>query len=80
MFQPSSHTKVDLFVLVTIGLERVLHMMGVEVIIVTNEKLSSQEEFVQDLISIIHVCSCRVYGLRKCWRMKSYEKSISNRD
>lgn len=30
-----------------------------------NKKLSPQEELVQDLISIIHVCSCRVYGLRK---------------
>lgn len=45
--------------------ERFLQKMGVEVIIVTNEKLSPQEELVQDLKSIIHVCSCRIYGLRK---------------
>lgn len=29
------------------------------------ETLSPQEELVQDLISIIHVFSCRIYGLRR---------------
>ena len=43
---------------------------GCEIEIVNNEKLSPQEEMVQDLISIIHVFSCRVYGLRK------YKKEI----
>lgn len=38
--------------------------------IVNNEKLSPQEEMVQDLISIIHIFSCRIYGLRK------YKKEI----
>jgi predicted site-specific integrase-resolvase len=38
---------------------------GCEIEIVNNEKLSPQEEMVQDLISIIHVFSCRIYGLRK---------------
>ena len=38
--------------------------------VVNNEKLSPQEELVQDLISIIHVFSCRIYGLRK------YKKEI----
>ena len=36
-----------------------------EIIVVNNEKLSPNEELVQDLISIIHVFSCRIYGLRK---------------
>lgn len=27
--------------------------------------LSPQEELVQDIISILHVFSCRLYGLRK---------------
>ena len=39
--------------------------------IVNNEKLSPQEELVQDLISIIHVFSCRIYGLRQ------YKKKMS---
>lgn len=43
---------------------------GVELIVVNNEALSPQEEIVQDIISILHVFSCRVYGLRK------YKKKI----
>jgi len=43
---------------------------GVELVTVNNEKLSPQEEIVQDIISILHVFSCRVYGLRK------YKKKI----
>ena len=35
-----------------------------------NEALSSQEELVQDIVSILHVFSCRLYGLRK------YKKQI----
>ena len=33
--------------------------------IVNNEALSPNEELVQDMISILHVFSCRLYGLRK---------------
>lgn len=29
------------------------------------EELSPQEELVQDIVSILHVFSCRLYGLRK---------------
>lgn len=43
-----------------------------EIEIVNNEKLSPQEELIQDLISIIHVFSCRIYGLRK------YKKEIKS--
>lgn len=38
---------------------------GAEIIIVNNEALSPQEELVQDIISILHIFSCRLYGLRK---------------
>ena len=38
--------------------------------IVNNEELSPQEELVQDIVSILHVFSCRLYGLRK------YKKEI----
>ena len=50
--------------------EKFLKKCHVEIIVVNNEKLSPQEELVQDLISIIHVFSCRIYGLRK------YKKKI----
>ena len=36
-----------------------------EIIIVNNELFSSNEELVRDIISILHVFSCRLYGLRK---------------
>lgn len=45
--------------------ENFLKKYGVEIIVVNNDKLSPQQELVQDLISIIHVFSCRIYGLRK---------------
>ncbi|WP_309087869.1 IS607 family transposase [Domibacillus sp.] len=45
--------------------ERFVEKMGTEIIVVKNEKLSPQEEMIQDLISIIHVFSCRIHGLRK---------------
>lgn len=38
---------------------------GVTITVVNNESLSPEQEMIQDLISIIHVFSCRIYGLRK---------------
>lgn len=35
------------------------------IIVVNNEELSPQEELVQDIVSILHIFSCRLYGLRK---------------
>lgn len=64
--------------------EKFLESNGVEIVVVNNEKLSPEEELVQDLISIVHVFSCRIYGLRK-YKKKIREdeevvKSIQNRD
>ena len=50
--------------------ERFLKSNDVEIIVVNNEKASPEQELVNDLISIIHVFSCRIYGLRK------YKKQI----
>ena len=50
--------------------ERFLKTNGVEIIVVNNEKSSPEQELVNDLISIIHVFSHRIYGLRK------YKKQI----
>lgn len=50
--------------------ERFLKSNGVEIIVVNNETTSPEQELVNDLISIIHVFSCRIYGLRK------YKKQI----
>lgn len=43
--------------------ERFIKKFGAEIIVVNNETLSPEEELVQDLISIIDVFSCRIYGL-----------------
>ena len=40
------------------------------IVVVNNEELSLQEELVQDIVSILHVFSRRLYGLRK------YKKQI----
>ena len=47
-----------------------LEKRGVEILVVKNDTLSPQQELVEDLVSIIHVFSCRIYGLRK------YKKKI----
>lgn len=43
---------------------------GCEIIVLNNPDTSPDQEIVNDLISIIHVFACRVYGLRK------YKKEI----
>lgn len=50
--------------------EKFLAKFNTKIIVVNNEFLSPQEELVQDIISILHVFSCRIYGLRK------YKKKI----
>ena len=50
--------------------ERFCMKFHTTILVVNNEELSPQEELVQDIISILHVFSCRLYGLRK------YKKQI----
>ena len=50
--------------------ERFLGKYNVKIVVVNNETLSPNEELVQDIISILHVFSCKIYGMRK------YKKKI----
>ena len=50
--------------------EKFCMKFNTSIVVVNNEELSPQEELVQDIVSILHVFSCRLYGLRK------YEKQI----
>lgn len=50
--------------------EKFCEKFHTSIIVVNNETLSPNEELVQDIISILHVFSCRLYGLRK------YKKKI----
>lgn len=62
--------------------EGFLAKFNVKIIVVNNESLSPQEELVQDIISILHVFSCRIYGLRKYKKKikedKEVEKSVQD--
>ncbi|EOU1635271.1 IS607 family transposase [Clostridium perfringens] len=64
--------------------ESFLAKFTVEIIVVNNESLSPQEELVQDIISILHIFSCRIYGLRKYKKKiredEEVEKSIQDRN
>lgn len=50
--------------------EKLCGRFNTNIIVVNNEELSATEELVQDIVSILHVFSCRLYGLRK------YKKQI----
>jgi len=64
--------------------ERFLAKFNVKIIVVNNESLSHQEELVQDIISLLHIFSCRIYGLRKyknkIRKDEEVEESIQDRD
>lgn len=45
---------------------------GTKIVVINNPETSPDQELVNDLISIIHVFSCRLYGLRK------YKKKIKD--
>ena len=45
--------------------EKFCEKFNTKIMIVNNETLSPNEELVQDIISILRVFSCRLYGLRK---------------
>ena len=50
--------------------EKFCNKFNVEIVVVKNDKLSPHEELVQDIVSILHVFSCRLYGMHK------YKKQI----
>jgi excisionase family DNA binding protein len=64
--------------------ERFLKTRGVEIIVVNNDRVSPEQELINDLVSIIHVFSCRIYGLRKYKKHiegdAEIAKSIQNRN
>lgn len=55
-----------------------LRLTGTKILIAENVCTTPQEELIQDLISIIHVFSCRVYGLRKY--KKKLTKELENEE
>ena len=53
-------------------LEYVAEKNGCTLLVANQESLSPREEMVQDLLSIVHTFSCRLYGLRR------YEKALQD--
>ena len=47
------------------------------IIVVNNEELSPQEELVQDIVSILHLFSYRLYGLRKYTKQIKEDEEIA---
>ena len=56
--------------------ERLCNKFGTQIIVLNNEKTSPEKDLVDDLISIIHVFSCRIYGLRKYKKMIKEDKDV----
>ena len=52
--------------------EKLAHKFNTQIVVLNNPDLSPTKELTEDLVSIIHLFSCRIYGLRK------YKKKIEN--
>ena len=53
---------------------------GTKIIVLNNPNTSPDKELIEDLISIIHVFSCRLYGLRKYKKKLKNDKSLKGGD
>lgn len=60
--------------------ERFCNYHNCEIVVVKNETTSPQQELVEDLISIIHVFSSRIYGLRKYKKELKVDESLQDRN
>lgn len=61
--------------------ERFCNYYNCEIVVVKkNETTSPQQELIDDLISIIHVFSIRIYGLKKYKKELKENESLQNRN
>ena len=51
-----------------------------EIVVVNNEDLSPEQELTEDLVNIIHVFSCRSYGLRRYKKGLDDDKNTSSKN
>ncbi len=51
---------------------------GGELVVLDQTEHSPQEELTADLLTILHVFSCRMHGLRSCREKIKEDKSLSN--
>lgn len=57
--------------------ETFLKEKGSQIIVANSKTMSSEQEMIEDLISIIHVFSCRAYGLRKYKNIILEDKDVN---
>lgn len=57
--------------------ERLCEAHGTKIVVLNNPDTSPDKELVDDLVSIIHVFSRRLYGLRKYKRRLQNDKSLN---
>lgn len=57
--------------------EQLCQRNGTKIVVINNPSTSPNQELVEDLISIIHVFSCRLYGLRKYKRKIKQDPSLN---
>lgn len=58
--------------------KRLCNKFGAEIVVVNNKELSPEQELTEDLINIIHVFSCRSYGIRKYRQGLKVDKDDKN--
>jgi putative resolvase len=56
----------------------VLQVHGGKLLVLDQQSLSPEDELTRDLLSIIHVFSCRLHGLRKYGRKIKKDQNLSN--
>lgn len=64
------------------GFEIIDHMVkhnGGEIVVLNKTNTSPQSELVQDILSIIHVFSCRIHGLRRYHNDIKEDKTLTNK-
>lgn len=59
-------------------LKQLCNKFGAKIVVVNNKELSPEQELTEDLINIIHVFSCRSYGIRKYRRGLKVNKNDKN--
>lgn len=56
--------------------ERLCNQHQTEIVVLNNVETSPEQELVEDLTSIVHVFSCRLYGLRKYKKVIQSDKEV----
>ncbi len=56
--------------------ERLCNQHRTEIVVLNNIETSPEQELVEDLTSIVHVFSCRLYGLRKYKKVIQSDKEV----